>query len=587
MGRRYALGAAVGVVIAGIVWLALPAGREVRPAEAPTVENVAGSPSAPVPATVTAGGAGTTPPPAGGVTAGGVVLADAAPGGDAASGKVAGLPTRDPARAAAEARARAHGAPGDGSPAGDSPAAAKREIWQGTLALRGRLLDVAGKPIPKAKIRLNDARPWPGAPPRPIVETDAEGRFAFVDLPSNRYQLFADVGTGETNVAWYLLPGQEPIDLTYKPAVPNADPPGATRVRVVGPGGQAVPRAQVRVIAKGGSGSFLDAADGTFLRGKLDDGVTTYEVFDARTKEREPLPLGPARWTPRAGEEDVVALPAGRSLSGTVRDPEGVGVFGAEIVATHIPPRGERLGVASPHARSVTDRAGRFRLISLGEGAYHVSVVPLPPHLPSDGLDTQAGAEDVEIRLVKGRVADVIVLDEEGRPLAGAIVSGHWEGGGSSTHTGFAAPGTGPQVTDAEGRAHLSQIAPWFRSVLRVAPPTARKDLGTHVHKDWDVKDTTVRLTRLWLLKGAVRRADGSTAMSFVHRRGGDGLWSVATTTKKYGTFELPLAEAGPWVLAASAAPDGQRGPEATITDASVAVTLDAPAAAPTPTPTK
>ena len=209
MGRRYALGAAVGVVIAGIVWLALPVGREVRPAEAPTVENVAGSPPAPVTATATAGGAGTTPPPGGGVTAGGVVLADAGSPG-AAGGKAAGLPARDAARAGVGAGSgageRAGGGAADGSAAGEPPATAAREPWQGTLALRGRLLDVAGTPIRRRRCALRRA-PWPGAPPRPIVETDAEGRFAFVDLPSNRYQVFADIGAGETNVSWYLRPG--------------------------------------------------------------------------------------------------------------------------------------------------------------------------------------------------------------------------------------------------------------------------------------------------------------------------------------------------------------------------------------------
>jgi hypothetical protein len=582
MGRRYALGVAVGVVIAGIVWLALPAGREVRPAEAPTVENVAGSPSAPVPATVTAGGAGTTPPPAGGVTAGGVVIADAGSRG-AAGGRAAGLPARDAARAGAGASAgeRAGGGAADGSAAGEPPAAAAREPWQGTLALRGRLLDVAGKPIPKAKLRLYDGRPWPGAPPRPIVETDAEGRFAFVDLPSNRYQLFADVGAGETNVSWYLAPGQDPVDLTYRPAETEPDPPGTTRVRVVGHDGTKPARANVRMFKKNGMESYLTVVDGSFLRGPADGGATSYEVFEAHASDRTLLPLGPVTYTPASEEDDLVTLPPGRTLSGRVLGPDGQGVFGVEVAAEVPRPANPAMGIggAPTHGRTFSDRDGRFRLTSLGEGSYDLTAVPLPPFVPGSSVRSASGADDAVLRVEKGAEAEITVLDVDGKPVAGAVVSAHSFGVGRRPQSGR---GSGGQVTDSAGRARLTQLSPTVTYRLAVAPPSGRKDLSPFHDRKWDPKDTTVRLARAWLLRGSVQRADGAAGMSFVHRRLPNGTW-LPMPTKKDGSFEVRISDPAPWVFSASLSHDTPRGTETTITDPSLPILLEAPVGASAP----
>ena len=579
MGRALPLAAAVLIAIAAGVWLMWPADPQVQPAP--------GSPAAAedpanAPALATAGGrsAAGNAIPAGGAAperaAGAGVPGN---GSDEASGR--GAPGKDASGAAAKSRPAGDGGAAGDPAAGDAPAGKKKELWQGNLALRGRILDPAGKPIAGARVLLRDAWPWPGAPPRPFVQTDAEGRFAYGDLPSNTYQVFVDTGAGEQPVAWNLLPGQEPYDLTLKPAQPKVTPPGATVVRVVGPDGKPVPRASVRVRPVGG---FVDLVDGTFLRAPLDDGKTSYEVFRAEALDYTPLPLGPTTWTPKAGLEDVVVLPQGMSIDGRVVGPDAEGVFGAEVQAYPVPdPARAHINSGSPMAvgRATSDRTGAFHLVNLGEGPYRLQATPIPPHLASEPLDTPVAVDSVTIRVPKGLEAEVTVLDGEGKAVAGAVVSAQNTGSSLNTRQGR---GTSRQVTDATGRTRLSQLVPGVAYELQASPPSSRKDVSPFSQKAWEPKDTTVTLPRAWSLKGTVRRADGAAKLSFVHRRGANGAWVIATTTKKDGSFELKFAEPGPWVLAASASFDTPRGAELTITDPALAVELNAPAAAAPPT---
>jgi hypothetical protein len=424
-------------------------------------------------------------------------------------------------------------------------------------------------------VRIRDAWPWPGAPARPIVETDDEGRFVFTGLPSDHFQVFADAGSGEVNVAWYLLPAQDPVDLTLKPAEPKVTPPGAVVVRVVGPEGQPVPRAHVGLRRKGrGFGGFTEAKDGTFLRGPIGGDVEGYEVFGAAEADQTPLPFGPTTWVPKAGDEDVVTLPRGKTIAGVVVDAQGNGVFGAEVAAADpaAMPGGGTVG------RALSDAQGRFAIVNLGEGPYRVQATPLPPFLPSEAVSSSVDGKDLRLTVAAGLEADVLVLDLDGKPVKGAYV-------GIASLGPPGGRGNG-QVTDATGHARLSQLPPGGAYALAVS--SARKDLSPYRQENWQPKDTTVRLSRAWVVRGTVHRADGSTAVSFVQRRTPDGRW-LPTPTKKDGTFELRLSEAGPWVLAGSSAFNGPRGPEVTVTDPALPLTLEAPAApaAPAPTPAR
>jgi hypothetical protein len=578
MGRVLPIAAAILIVIAGAVWLLWPASPKVRPAPGSPVAVV--DPAKP-PALATAGGRS--------------AAGDAIPAGErrperATAPSGAGAAEREPSEATgAAARAgatkeRAAGEAGtaDEQAAGDA-APKKKEMWEGSLVFRARVLDVGGKPVAGLKVRLHDGWPWPGAPPRPVVETDSEGRFAYADLPSNSYQVWVVEDAGERPFAFYVFPGSEPLDLTLKPATPRVTPPGATPVRVVGADGTPIPQAsvQVRQAKRPFGGGYIDVVDGTFFRGPLDDGATSYAVSRAETSDGKALPFGPATWIPKAGQEDVVTLPRGMSIAGRVVGPDGSGVFGAEVLAVREPPPGtsQYAGTLPMESRATSDATGAFQFVNLGEGPYRLQATPVPPYLASEEVATPVAVDTVVLKVALGLEADVTVLDGDGKPVAGASVS--------AGATGFPhvrqGRGAGQQITDPAGRAHLSQLTPGIVLNLQVSAPSSRKDLSWFTQKAWEIKDTTVTLPRAWTVKGVVRRADGAAGMSFVHKRSTDGAWAILTPTKKDGTFELKFTEPGPWILAASVSFDTPRGAELTITDPALAVELSAPPAAATP----
>jgi hypothetical protein len=322
--------------------------------------------------------------------------------------------------------------------------------------------------------------------------TDAEGRFELSALPSGRYQVWTDEGSGERVRAWYVSAGFESID--FKPLRPDRTGPGdpGRRVRVTGPEGEPVARASVLVRTAGRGGTFFDVRDGTFPRLPDEPTGTTYTVFGPVDADGSPLPFGPGEFRPSetpAGQT-VVALPRGRVIAGTVVDGSGQPVFGAEVVAS--PAAKETASpMPLPHGRVTSARDGRFRIESLGEGAYRLVVGPLPPHLPVALAQVASGTESVEIRLVLGLEAEVRVVGPDDVPVKGAIVDLR-----SSPSPVTATRGTQTQVTDDTGVARFSQIDPHAKNTLHASPPRGRPDLGPTDVSPWTVEATLVRLSR-------------------------------------------------------------------------------------------
>ena len=94
---------------------------------------------------------------------------------------------------------------------------------RGDLALRGRVTDVAGNPVADRRVYLNDRTDLTSLR---TVRTDADGRYAFEDLPEalNEHDLEVQVPTqGEgwatASVDGVTLPAER-VDLTLRRTVP-------------------------------------------------------------------------------------------------------------------------------------------------------------------------------------------------------------------------------------------------------------------------------------------------------------------------------------------------------------------------------
>ena len=203
-------------------------------------------------------------------------------------------------------------------------------------------------------------------------------------------------------------------------------------------------------------------------------------VYDYRTATEDPSGnhriegLGPGAWTVTAHAIDgrrvqqTVDLLAGDDTVVELRFEEGLHVTGWVTVAGQSPGDGaiSLLGRTTQHRWTNLDRQGRFELEDVPPGVYTVSVA-----LPGV-TGANAGAiyhrtvefpEDQNLRLdlESPAVLTGLVLDEEGRPLAGALVgtveAGTGAAGGAMPRSAVVYTGAfaGTATTDVDGRFEL------------------------------------------------------------------------------------------------------------------------------------
>lgn len=145
----------------------------------------------------------------------------------------------------------------------------------------------------------------------------------------------------------------------------------------------------------------------------------------------------------------IITLDTGRSLTGTVRFPDGKPAPNVEVRALSFPISGRR-----PDAGSRTDAQGRYRLLGLGTGQYKVCLssekllAAVPPHPETFTIPSEARTIRKDFTLsppahVVGRVTDL-----QGDPIAGIFV------GDETAHS----------ITDKDGRYGL-RIAPGEASI--------------------------------------------------------------------------------------------------------------------------
>lgn len=207
------------------------------------------------------------------------------------------------------------------------------------------------------------------------------------------------------------------------------------------------------------------------LQGLTTKGTLSVKVVDALRQALVSTPLAPFGTSER--RELELKLPGAlKALRGRVLDPDGGLVAGAEVSAS--------VGT-SESAQTRTDSAGRFSLESLSADELELKVEAphFAPHiLPRVAL--RDAATELEIRLERGRVIVVEIVDESGAPLTAARVRASTPDDAHQWYAGPQSPGryqfrplpTEPlKITaNVHSRDHKREIGDHEESVRFVLP---------------------------------------------------------------------------------------------------------------------
>ena len=367
--------------------------------------------------------------------------------------------------------------------------------------------------------------------------------------------------TAESAVREAVTGKDDPPRPSPRPARPEPKPP--RRVRVLGPDGTPVPRADVL------GAYFSPVQDGEWevSAWEIGDAPVTACVVRARSAEGDPLPWGPARVTlaPDDPRKVVARLPPERVISGIVRSPEGRGIEAALVTATPSAIADEDVYRAMDQSHgSVRTRAdGTFRVGRLGEEDYHLTFV-LPEGLfASEPVRVRGGAVGLVIDTHPGITARLVIHDGRGRPVAHARASANirqWRGSRWGPPAKEAIP-VAEGVADSEGRVSLSPLDPRRRYELQVEGATLwnvspRREADGPYHfpleiSEWEPEDGPITLDRIQPLSGSVLDEDGVPVEGatvflhdhwFLHDREGPPL---DTTTDAEGRFTFEDATEG------------------------------------------
>ena len=155
-------------------------------------------------------------------------------------------------------------------------------------------------------------------------------------------------------------------------------------------------------------------------------------------------------------------LPAGGELAGRVADPEGRPIAGAAVwlsAAKNLPTEEDNAAFESAGPAATTAADGRFAVRGVG-GLRAVSVCA-PGHLPAWFLAEET-PEPLEIELRPAASLAGRVVDEAGRPVAGAAVAYEPAWTGPAEVEPPAGPCGGPSrvTTDADGRFAFPLVPP-------------------------------------------------------------------------------------------------------------------------------
>lgn len=289
------------------------------------------------------------------------------------------------------------------------------------------------------EVRGSDGKPVAGvlarAGNRGIAVTGSDGRALFV-LPGE-----GDIELEAADGRWAVATFPPNRQRTAKPRIVSLGPPETVTGRALDSASRA-PLAGA-LIWDSSTGSALTGADGAFrLPSRAGRQTVLQAVAAGHVRSRQLIQNG--------GSVALLLEPAGE-IAGRVLDGAGRPVAGA---AVHASPVAWRPGLSMDNPVVKTRADGGFLLYGLPLGTCRLSVsragfAPASTVAEAAAPDSRTG---VTIVLSAGKTASGRVVDEQGKPIAGAAVS-------LTSEEQSAAQESYQAVTDAAGAFHLDHLA--------------------------------------------------------------------------------------------------------------------------------
>ncbi len=345
---------------------------------------------------------------------------------------------------------------GRGSVSASAPGNSVEVLLTPEAVLSGRVVRIDGETVAGALVRSGpiDGSSWNGQ--RSALSGD-DGRFTLTRLGPGRYKPTAShdegVGTAAASVRLGLAERVGDVEIVMHAAVT------VTGKVLIAPGDTPCEQGSVtlidRPLDRRGSGS-IGPGGAVAIRAVLPGSYDVHVACHRRPRSEARLVVGakgtgPQRWL----------VGGGQKVTGTVYDSAGAPLAGVAVRlgASGGDPRGSR-----ESSMGETGADGSFSIEGVAPGAYSAWAVGpgVPASRYSKSIEVKAGEDlrDLALTLETGGGVQGSVLDERGRPVAGARISTHGDHGHH---------GAGDAHANAEGRFQLSGLLPgaWRLSVSR------------------------------------------------------------------------------------------------------------------------
>lgn len=440
--------------------------------------------------------------------------------------------------------------------------------------VRGRVLDLAGQPIPKAEILLRGARPpkrsdlQPIEPLRPEEEpyrawTDARGVFTVRELPALDVDVIARKPGFTPSVVrgLQIRPGKTPQpagDIVLRPGVRLAG-------RVVDWAGRGIADAAVHRVQQIDDLDRLEArlrerlpaavsaGDGSFVLGDQPSGAPLNLVISAQGF----TPAGLRGVRAPVAQPVVVRLDPAALVRGRVVDEDGAGISGARIFLEWRSSLPEKPSVQTgEHAArtAVSDREGRFELRGVPEGSGEVTV-EADGFVASDSFPVvipQDPKNEWTVVLQRGAILEGRISTRQGDPVGGTRVTVE----------------SAQARSDDDGKYLLAGVPLGEFEVEVVHADYPRQVRMLKIESGSNVLDVQLqdghRVTGIVL--SAAREPVPGASVSLETLVEGRDQRAYRTHTGMAGTFELPTVADGEYQIVASADGFAEEKPSETIT---------------------